>query len=409
MENDRSEGIRRIRSGQPPGNAALLEEMSVGIDFVTDFWRQRYFDEYIRWGGSKIKFITGNEGSGKTHALELLLTLAKRSGYLCASFSAGRVWVHDFMEIYRAIYAQVDLYACLGNCARRIIREMGFDPEELPEGIRFAGHLSSLGLMDPLTKREIRTQLTEMFLRNPALDNNFALCCSLITGGILGYPTLEEHNQALLFAWLSGSREPKLADLRKLGLSPGRITKNNARHMLRSLVEVIRLAGHAGLVVGVDNLDALVFGSGIDEIHYTKIRREDAYESIRELIDEIDTLKNVMFLFAFHRRLIDDDRAGIKSYQALWMRIQNEIEGERFNRFSDIADLDRLARQHYSADVIMEMSRRLALILEGSPISPIGEDAARELLQAAQFGHAALPRQVNHITLSAQGDETNGL
>jgi len=51
-----------------------------------------------------------------------------------------------------------------------------------------------------------------------------------------------------------------------------------------------------------------------------------------------------MFIFAFGRKLIDDENSGLKSYQALWMRIQNEVEGERFNYFTDIVDTDKLER-----------------------------------------------------------------
>ena len=81
---------------------------------------------------------------------------------------------------------------------------------------------------------------------------------------------------------------------------------------------------------------------------YTKLKREDTYESIRQLIDDIDSLKHIMFVFAFDRELLDNDSAGIKSYQALWMRIQNEIISRRFNRFTDIVDMDRLAEQEYT-------------------------------------------------------------
>lgn len=40
-----------------------------GIGFLTDFWKEKYLQEYIKDGGSKIKFITGREGSGKTYFL----------------------------------------------------------------------------------------------------------------------------------------------------------------------------------------------------------------------------------------------------------------------------------------------------------------------------------------------------
>ena len=137
----------------------------------------------------------------------------------------------------------------------------------------------------------------------------------------------------------------KLSLVRALGLSPSRITRYNARHMLRSLCEIIRMSGYAGLVVLIDDLEILLSRSSLVRLHYTKMRREDTYESIRQLIDEIDSLRNIMFVFGFDRELFDNENAGVKSYQALWMRIQNEIVGERFNRFGDIVDLDRMAAQ----------------------------------------------------------------
>jgi hypothetical protein len=133
-----------------------------------------------------------------------------------------------------------------------------------------------------------------------------------------------------------------VAALRKLGLSPSRITKYNARHMLRSLIEVIRLAGYKGLAVAVDDMDMLTETSSLEEIRYTKMRREDSYESIRELIDGIDTFSHFMVVFAFDKILLEDESKGLKSYQALWMRIQNEIVADRVNGFADIIDLDSI-------------------------------------------------------------------
>jgi hypothetical protein len=159
---------------------------------------------------------------------------------------------------------------------------------------------------------------------------------------LLGHPVLESSSKDLLWAWLRGDKSVRVPSLRKLGLAPFKITRYNARHMLRSTVEALRMGGRAGLVVLVDDLDILVKNSSLEEIRYTKMRREDAYECIRELIDEIDTLSHVMFVFAFDKELLEDEATGLKSYQALWMRIQNEIESRRFNRFADIIDMDKL-------------------------------------------------------------------
>ena len=319
------------------------EQLTDGIGFLADFWREKYLQEYIRNGGSKIKFVTGRTGSGKTHFLRLMMAVAREEHYKTVWFSAKDIWMHDFKEIYVEIFHQCDLLSCLEAASGSLIREMGYDPQDIPAGMKFIDYLSQNGEGDAVTKREIRAQLRRFFLENPMMDNNFALACSMLTGSILGYPILEEQNQELLLSWLEGDRSIKLSQLRALDFYPSRITKYNARHMLRSLAEVVRMGGFSGLFIAIDNMEILTSRSSLEAVHYTKMKREDTYESIRQLIDDIDSMKNIMFVYAFDRELIDNENAGLKSYQALWMRIQNEIVGERFNRFTDMVDLDRLA------------------------------------------------------------------
>jgi len=312
--------------------------------YIADFWKEHYLDTYIADGGSKIKFITGASGTGKTRMLDSVLASARDSGYVVARASAKKTWLHDFKEIYLTIFDAVDFDACLRVCADKIIENLGYRPDDVPTGMTFADYLLQIGDFDPITKREIRSNLSESFFSNTWIDNNFAISSALMTSGILGYPALEPTAKELLLQWHRGQKEARVAALRKLGLSPSRITKHNARHMLRSLIEIVRLAGYKGLVVGIDDLDALSATSALEEIRYTKMRREDAYESIRELIDNIDTLAHFMTVFAFDRDLIEDEVKGIKSYQALWMRIQNEIGGERVNKFADIIYLNEADR-----------------------------------------------------------------
>ena len=342
MENDLKTAVSLLKKGEAPGSKEVLNEISVGVQPFIKFFENQYLESYIAQGGSKIKFVTGKKGCGKSHFLQLLTVTAADLGFVTVHFSAKKVWLHDFKDIYLEIFNRCNLFRILEKCARRIVNEMGYDVDTIPEGMTFADHLSGLGDLDALSKREIRNQLQNMFLKNPLLDNNFATACSLLTGGILGHPVIEEANKELLLSWLSGSRDANLAAIRRIGLSPSKITKYNARHMLRSLAELHTLAEFPGLLITIDEVDILTESSSMDVIRYTKLKREDAYESIRELIDEIDTLKNIMFVYAFDKKLIDDELSGLKSYQALWMRIQNEILSNKFNKFTDIIDLDAL-------------------------------------------------------------------
>ncbi len=368
-----------------------VQQTAVGIDSLTDFWTEKYLEEYIAFGGSKMKFVTGCTGSGKTFFLRVMQEKAKELGYRVASFSAHDVWLHDFKEIYVEVLRQCDIMECLKGCSRKIIENMGYAKEEIPSECAFIDFLAKENMSDALNRREIRMQLKQMFLDNPLLDNNFALACSMLTGSILGYPILEEQNKELLLSWLEGDRQVKLAQLRMLGLSPSKITKYNARHMLRSLAEVIRLGGYTGLLICVDDMEILISKSSLEPLHYTKMKREDTYECFRQLIDDIDSLHHVMFVCAFDRGLMDDENMGIKSYQALWMRIQNEIVGTRFNRFTDIVDMDRFAAQEYTPQVIMNMSEAFARSIQLREISPIDEKGARALLEQVRLGGVGVP------------------
>ena len=373
------------------------EQLTDGIGFLADFWREKYLQEYIRNGGSKIKFVTGRTGSGKTHFLRLMMAVAREEHYKTVWFSAKDIWMHDFKEIYVEIFHQCDLLSCLEAASGSLIREMGYDPQDIPAGMKFIDYLSQNGEGDAVTKREIRAQLRRFFLENPMMDNNFALACSMLTGSILGYPILEEQNQELLLSWLEGDRSIKLSQLRALDFYPSRITKYNARHMLRSLAEVVRMGGFSGLFIAIDNMEILTSRSSLEAVHYTKMKREDTYESIRQLIDDIDSMKNIMFVYAFDRELIDNENAGLKSYQALWMRIQNEIVGERFNRFTDMVDLDRLAAQEYSPEVIVAISKSLADLRLNRTAEPLTEEQAQEIVSQARTGAVGMPRLIQTV------------
>lgn len=399
--------LERLQQGKVPLDSGTLAEISAGLASLEDFLALHYLQDYIPAGGSKIKFITGRPGSGKTHLARRLRDRAESMGYLCVSFSAQDVWLHDFREAYLEIFRQCGFEGLLSDCARQIIRDLGYDPAAVREGENFMDCLTEQGEGDALSKGEIRSALRRYFTRNPLLDNCFAACCSLLTGGILGHPVLEPANRELLLSYLRGDKSVKLSQLRALGLSPTGITRYNARHLLRSLSEIVRLSGRPGLLVTIDEMEVLLNRAAASPRRYTKLRREDSYESIRQLIDDIDSMRHILFLLCFERELMDDDSYGLKSYQALWLRIQNEVVSVRFNRFADIIDMDRYADEAYDEATLLDMSRRLSDALRrlGADAPPLDAEAVRGAMERSRFGGLGLPYLINRTMLEGgEGD-----
>lgn len=399
--------IAQLSQGEVPESEELLGQLSVGVQFLTDFWREKYLQQFILQGGSKIKFLTGGKGSGKTHCLHLFQSIGKQEGYLTVSLSARKLWLHDFREFYLEILKQADIMALLQRCSEKIIQAMGFSAQHIEEGSTFLDHLAAEGLADGLTRREIRNQLKQMFLDNRHMDNNFSLACSLLCGSLLGHPILEDANKDVVLAWLHGDKKIRMTSLRPLGMAPSRITKYNARNLLRSLSELVHISGYHGLVVTVDDLEVMVDGSGMNPFHYTKMKREDTYESIRQLIDDIDTFNHFFVVYGFGRELVDNENAGLKSYQALWMRIQNEVVSTRINKFTDIIDLDAVAMQVYTPQMLVEMSQKLASLVRNINVEtkPIDEQIAEHLIKQARLGGVSIPRLVNQATLGLLKEE----
>ena len=399
----RAASLELLREGLAPGRGEVLHEISAGLDSLTDFLKEQYYREFIALGGSKIKFVTGRPGSGKTHFLQCMLDEAEKENFLTVSFSAKNVWLHDFRDVYLEIFRQCGIERILKACSRKIIAEIGYDPDSAADGRSFLDFLSERGEADPLIKGEIRAKLREFFTKNPLLENSFGGSCSLLTGGFLGHPVLETANRDLLLAFLNGDHSVKLSQLRALGLSPSRITKFNARNLLRSLSEIVRLAGYAGIIIVIDDMEMLLSRSAENIIRYTKLRRDDTYESIRQLIDDIDNMKNIMFFMSFDRELIDNDNFGMKSYQALWMRIQNEVVSSRFNRFADMIDLDRYGEEFYSEDVLCLMAEKLSNTL--GPGTQVNINIP-EIRERALYGGLGIPWLINRAVCGKTEEES---
>jgi hypothetical protein len=137
MSVDIETAVERLKMGLPPGNRQILQEITVGQEFLPAFWQEKYLKNYLSRGGSKIKFITGRTGSGRTHFLDLVLLKAQELGYIPVYLSAKDVWLYDFKEIYVAILRQVNLLESLRAASSLVISRLGYDPRTVPPELTF--------------------------------------------------------------------------------------------------------------------------------------------------------------------------------------------------------------------------------------------------------------------------------
>jgi hypothetical protein len=116
-------------------------------------------------------------------------------------------------------------------------------------------------------------------------------------------------------AWLSGSRSMSNRNLNEIGVK-GYLEPNQVFPRIRALLEVIKGARYQGLLLLVDELEL------IRRFPHTR-QREQALEILRLLIDESgrNGFPGCLLIFTGTDTFFEDDRAGLKSYEALAERV----------------------------------------------------------------------------------------
>ena len=96
-----------------------------------------------------------------------------------------------------------------------------------------------------------------------------------------------------------------------------------------------------GLVVAIDDLEVITEHSQeTGKFIYTPNSLKDICELFRQLIDDAELLNNFLLLLAGRREIVEDERRGFVSYDALWMRLQTGLVRKKFNCLADMVDID---------------------------------------------------------------------
>ncbi|NOT57127.1 MAG: DUF2791 family P-loop domain-containing protein, partial [Deltaproteobacteria bacterium] len=145
--------------------------------------------------------------------------------------------------------------------------------------------------------------------------------------------------------WLRGGLQ-RLSEI-KPALIFQKVARDNARYLLASLSHWAHLAGKKGLVLAIDISRCLMQRPRPKDLqdesrYYSLAMTLDTYELLRQCIDATDEtefcLTTVIAPPAF---LHPDDRRGVYGYDALRMRIWDEVRDKQ--RVNPLSTLVRLA------------------------------------------------------------------
>ena len=348
------EDLQSLRAGQPPQNTSILADMTLGREIWLDRFQEHYLFNYIFHGGSKVKVLVGSEGTGKTHLLRCLANDARALGYMTVSFSGRELGrrLNDLPSFYRTIAERLDPERVQSGLCRRVAGLLGYGPE------RYQGteHLLPLMMEEGLScydaEREIRNAAGRAFR-----DVDFGASFTSFAYTVARSRMIDGHDEGsqLAWKWLRGEKLER-HERQQAGLFET-LKKPNARYWLNSLIRLLNLAGMTGLLVLIDDLEVLTERSvENNRFFYTPGAIKDTCELFRQMIDDVELLNGFLLALAGRREVVDDEKRGFKSYEALWMRLQTGlVPGARFNPFADIVDVDA-----YLGALGADFSERLA-------------------------------------------------
>lgn len=275
-------------------------------------------------GGAVVKWVKGRYEQGKTHFFARLIEIAHKrnwvTSYVQVSGRSQGAEFHRFEEIYAAIVRN-----CL--CRDLVLAEQGrVEPGRIPgwewilddwfRKLRILATGAEHGDVPTFRLRDVIDQTMTGMRRNWGVHGSFAEALrQFAQARVDGDADWAQY----LLGWFSGqdvhSRGGEVrARLVRSGIRE-RISRRNAKEMLRNMSAFVRYRGFGGTLILLDEVENVLLQPSAG--------RRAAYTILRELIDNVDDRHGMMcaaFYISGTPDLFESEK-GIAEYEALASRV----------------------------------------------------------------------------------------
>jgi hypothetical protein len=299
------------------------------------FIGREYLGTYVRAGGAAVKFAAASTEVGRAELRQQLATTTAAYGFQLATLNAAEVKLHHMERLFHAVAAQMDWAGLARAYLERMLQARGLRFPAAPEPLSAARLAELNAAPEMLLRTELQRALEHALFEDYAMSREFRLAMLALCAAQLD-PTDNPALEASINAWLRG--ELRLVSEVKRALIFQKIARHNARHMLFSLAHWLTLTGKSGLVLILDVARyAEQSAANCAGNYYSTPATMDLYEVLRELIDATDEAHACLVAVLVGRDFLQDDRRGVRSYQALYFRIWDEVyDRDRENPFSSL-------------------------------------------------------------------------
>jgi hypothetical protein len=306
-------GVQHITVGRSPEIAAFLQAL-----------------DDVKKGHSMVKFWIGDFGSGKSFMLHLLNTVALKQKFVVANADFtpdNRLYANDnkAVALYAAIMDNIAiqtkpeggaLATLLEKWIEQVLSKTALDHDIALTSIRDKKHL-------PKVQAAIMSTIQEL------TDVGGFDFGTVVMKYYEGYITDNEPLRRDALKWLKGEYRTKTEARRDLGVREI-ITDLNYYDMLKNFCRLFVSMGYSGFMINLDEAINLYKIS-------TSVSREKNYEKILTIYNDCfqGKISNFFLNFAGTREVLENERRGLFSYQALKSRLEtNKFETSELRDFA---------------------------------------------------------------------------
>ncbi len=315
-----------------------------------------YFQEFIRRGGSSVKFAVVEEAQDTKAIVSGVGSLAQEEDFVTIAADSRETKVQLIDLLFQEMAKQVDWDALAFECVQKLFRENDRQIPDQREGCTWT-LLASLNDCDEATiQRDVNSWLEQSLYQDYEMSREFRLAIIQLCVSQLDPVGRQSKEVAAIQSWLRGELK-QMAVLKKL-LIFQKVTRNNARDMIASLTHWVRTLGKSGVVLTID-ISAFMGPKNkgtTKSLSYTPSAVMDAYEMLRQFIDSCDDIEGFLLVVVTPKAFLADERLGLNRYEALKLRIWDDVRDKfRQNPFAPMVrlteELDRFEESRLVARV----------------------------------------------------------
>ncbi len=310
------------------------------------FLADEYLDDFVSTGGGAVKFVVPPDDDTAEAFSSSLHAAGANAGFMSLSVDAVATRVHLMDQVFFEVARQIDWVSLARVAVRRAMSDAGYPPpaELIHTESIDVETLAQHHRVDAVElSRDLNRQLQQMITRDYAMVQEFRVAMLRLCQAELANGQVSEAERDAVIAWLHGT-------LRQLSLLRSamifrRIGRHNARKLLFSTCHWVACNGHAGVLLEIDVRRLGFARRPLPEerngLYYTKTALLDAYELLRQLVDNTDELNGCCVVVVAAPEFLTDDHRGVDAYQALKLRIHDEVRDRvRDNPFASLIRLE---------------------------------------------------------------------